>query len=468
VGYVFRGIDGALRKLRSQISTLRRNGFVRSVAALVGGTVFSQAIILLALPVITRLYSPSDFSILAVYLSLLSMIAVAACLRFDVAIPLPERDDDAANLLVIALLSSLLVSLLTGVLAWLFSGPILIAIGIPQFKPYVPLIPVAVFLFSTASALQFWMIRKKEFGKTARTKILQTTGDVGTQVTLGLAGIGPVGLLTGQMLNSSIAVLRYGIRALRSDAALLKTVNRSDMRRMFREYDRFPKYSTIESLGSIAGLQLPILLIASLAAVTEVGYLNLAMRAMQAPMALIGSAVAQVYVSRAPAEYREGRLGSFTTRMLGGLMKAGVGPLLFAAIIAPVAFPMIFGKQWSRAGELVAWMSPWFIMQFLVSPVSMTLSVTGNQKIAVALQLSGLAIRIIAVGFAAKFMPRYIVELYALSGFAFYTGYFIVVAKIAQIKLRPLAREMRQSIHPPVAWLILALLVRYVTIGPLI
>jgi O-antigen/teichoic acid export membrane protein len=89
--------------LRDRWAALARNRLVRSVGVLVGGTAFAHAITAATLPIVTRLYTPADFSVLAVFASLLSIVSVAACLRFDVAIPIPEHDAEAVNLLALAL-----------------------------------------------------------------------------------------------------------------------------------------------------------------------------------------------------------------------------------------------------------------------------------------------------------------------------------------------------------------------------
>ena len=60
------------------------------MGVLVGGTAFAQAIAVLALPLLTRLYTPDDFSVLAVYAALLGIISVVACLRLEIAIPMPN------------------------------------------------------------------------------------------------------------------------------------------------------------------------------------------------------------------------------------------------------------------------------------------------------------------------------------------------------------------------------------------
>ena len=87
-----------------------RGGFLKSISMLIGGTVFAHAITILALPFITRLYSPEDFSRLAVYTSLLGIFSVVACLRYEIAIPLPNNDDEAEQLLIISIINSFVFS----------------------------------------------------------------------------------------------------------------------------------------------------------------------------------------------------------------------------------------------------------------------------------------------------------------------------------------------------------------------
>ncbi|MBC7345458.1 MAG: lipopolysaccharide biosynthesis protein, partial [Clostridia bacterium] len=53
---------------------LSKSSFARNVAVLAGGTAVGQAIVVLASPILTRLYTPGDFGVLAVYSSLLGIL----------------------------------------------------------------------------------------------------------------------------------------------------------------------------------------------------------------------------------------------------------------------------------------------------------------------------------------------------------------------------------------------------------
>ncbi|MHB1410785.1 MAG: lipopolysaccharide biosynthesis protein, partial [Acidovorax defluvii] len=371
-----------IARLKALINRLLpRASFARSVGVLAGGTAAAQAIGVLVLPVITRLYSPADFSVLAVYASILGIVAGVACLRLDIAIPLPERDEDAANLLAVALLCSTGVAMLAALAVWWFPERIVNAAGQPGLQPFLWMIPLGILLASAYSSIQFWATRKKRFTAIARTRVGQTTGSTLTQLAGGLFNaLGPFGLLLGQLIGSGAGVFGLGRAAWREDQQALRGITWADMRRVFFAHDRFVKYSTFEAFANNGAIQLPVIIIAAVAVGPEAGYLFLAMRAMAIPIGLIGGAVSQVYLSRAPEEYRAGRLAPFTLKAIAGLMHTGVGPLLFAGIVSPVAFPVVFGTDWQRAGEMVAWMTPWFILQFVSSPVSMSLHVTKNQR----------------------------------------------------------------------------------------
>ena len=78
--------------------------FASDVLKLAGGTAFAQALAILASPLITRLYGPEAFGLAALFTSIVGIVGVVACLRYELAIMLPKRDEEAANLLGLSLL----------------------------------------------------------------------------------------------------------------------------------------------------------------------------------------------------------------------------------------------------------------------------------------------------------------------------------------------------------------------------
>lgn len=449
--------DGEKLRIVKSFAALRKNKFARSVTVLVGGTAFAQIITIVALPLLTRLYGPDDFALLAVYTAALGMISVVGCLRLDIAIPLPENDLDAANLLVGCLIIAALFGVLLAAVVLIWPQALARLLGQPKIESYLWLLPLGVWLASSYSALQFWATRKKNFNIVARTRMGQSLLGTATQIGCGFLMLGPLGLLLGQLMLSgagTVSLIRSLFSSGKSD---IFSVNKDGIKKQIIDYKNFPKYSTLEALSNSAATQLPIIIIATVAVSTEAGYLLLAMRIMSGPMRLIGRAVGQVYLSQAPDAYRDGGLGDLASRTVGGLIKIGVGPLIFLGIISPFLFPIIFGAEWERAGELVAWMVPWMILQFIAAPISMSMYVRNLQGMMLALTLFGLMARLSSIGSAYILWPEFISEFYIVSGALFYGVCAVIFLKACQVKVSVLAKEVMRSLPYPVLWLLLGI-----------
>ncbi|WP_333710546.1 lipopolysaccharide biosynthesis protein [Malikia spinosa] len=441
---------------------LPKNSFARNVGVLSGGTALTQAVGVLTLPLITRLYTPADFSTLAIFTSIVSIASVAICLRLEIAIPMPEKDEDAANLLALALAFCTILSTLAAVLSWLFGNALSSAINHPNLEQYALMMPLGIWLSGIYTTIQFWFTRKKRFPAIVKTRISQTFGSVITQLGFGLTGIsGATGLIIGQIISLSAGILGLIRFAWRNDESAKNSIRFSEMKRVLKAYQSYPKYSTFEALANIAAIQAPIIIIGAFSLGPEAGYLLLAMKAASIPMGLIGGAISQVYLSQAPLEYREGKLADFTLNIIKNIIKIGAGPIIFIGIASPIVMPLIFGNEWKRAGIMIAWMTPWFVTQLIVSPISMALHVTRHQSLAMANQFFSLILRVGLTLFAAIFYKDLIFEYYATSSFIAYIAYFSVIVYAVKIKFRTLIIQTRKQIIYCTPWIALGVSVHF-------
>lgn len=424
-------MDNLVVPIRSRLNAIRRNGFVRSASVLVGGTAAAQALTVLALPVLTRLYSPEDFSVLAVYVAILTMVQVLACLRLEIAIPLPEDDVEAANLLALALVSAASAAALAGALVLGFGGMFFSAIGQPEMQPFGWLLPFGIWLAGSYAAMQFWSTRKKRFPTIARTRMMQVGSGLTAQLGLGWAGAGPVGLMLGHALMAGAGAVNLARQAWRCDRPALTGVTRRGMRRALSAHRRFPLYSTWDALATNASTQVPVLLIATFAIGPEAGFLMLAMRVVGAPLQMIGNAVAQVYLSGAAEEWRRGTLYRKTRTIARNMFLFVSLPILVATALAAPFFDLLFGEEWARAGAVALWLSPMFAVRAIASPISMVMNVIGKQRQMMALKFLGLFVRVGAT-FIAALIGNFTIEAYALSSAAIYLLFFLVFLKSAR------------------------------------
>src|SRR5690606_36197559 len=119
-----------------------------------------------------------------------------------------------------------------------------------------------------------------------------------TQIGLGIVGSGPLGLLLGLALNVGAGSIGLLARSVAKEWHLAGELSVRRMRKAFHDHIRFPKFSALEAICNSASIFLPVVLIATHAQPAQAGFVILAMQVMQAPMSLIGNAVAQVYMSQ--------------------------------------------------------------------------------------------------------------------------------------------------------------------------
>ncbi|WP_180085929.1 oligosaccharide flippase family protein [Acinetobacter sp. YH12145] len=407
-----------------------QGGFLKAVSVLAGGTAFAQLIGFVCLPILTRLYTPEDYSVLGVYVAIVAILAVISCLRFDIAIPIPENENDGKALLLLSFLSNTIFSIILYVVLFISYPYIQHYKIIDQLSYWIWLIPLGVFVSGFYSALQYWATRHKRFKDIAKTRITQAISGNTASLAGGMLSVGFGGLIIGQLLNFSGGLFKLAVSA-KKDLAVVKS---SPLKTTFAKYSNFPKYSTFEALANTSAIQLPLIIIASFLIGPEVGYLMLAMKVLGIPMGLIGSAMSQVYLSHAPAYHQKGELFEYTKSILRKILKLVIFPFLILLLISPYIFGYIFGTQWADIGYYISAMIPWYFMQMLSSPVSMSLHIIEEQKIALILQIFGFFIRVIILLILALYFSKYISEYYILSGFIFYTVYMVVILACLKYK----------------------------------
>jgi O-antigen/teichoic acid export membrane protein len=114
---------------------------VRDVLKLAGGTAGSQVITVAATPIITRLYGPESFGVLATFASILALLNVVSSLRYELAIAVPEDDDEAITLVWLCFVLVAISTALTALGVVLLRNQLVGWLQQPVLKPLLWLLP---------------------------------------------------------------------------------------------------------------------------------------------------------------------------------------------------------------------------------------------------------------------------------------------------------------------------------------
>lgn len=382
---------------------LPRGRFVRAVAMVAGGTLLGQGLTSFAAPLLTRLYTPDDFGTLAVFTSILSLLIAAGMFRYEVALPLPPTDEDAADLLLLCCLILLGMGAATSAVVWWGGGWVVERIRTPALLPYLWLLPLSLAGAGLYQCFNYWALRKADFRRVATAKVTQSVSQVALQVGVGLVGPGPLGLLAGHAAGQAGGTTALAAAAWRRDRAALGQASFAGARRALVRYRRFALLAAPSAVLGSAGLQAPALLLAASYGTDVVGQFALGQRVFGIAMVLIGQAVSQVYAGEAARLARESpallaELFSATARRL---LLAGLVPMALLALAGPWLFRVVFGEGWAEAGAYSRLLAPMSLVQFVVVPLSYTLDALERQD----LQLAWDAGRLLAVALALAVPP---------------------------------------------------------------
>lgn len=403
---------------------LPQGPFGKGVAVLAAGTATSQAIAILSAPFLTRLYTPYDFGVLAVYAAVLGVMLVVAGLRYELAISLPVSDAGAGNVAALSLICVLIFAILTGALTLFFGDDFSKWWKLAAIARYLWLIPFGILFGGCYQVLNYWALRKKAFKCIANTKFSQSISSTVVSIAGGLFSIGALGLLLGQLLMTCAGLFGLVRNAYHNQYSVLSGIRISRIFWAAKKYRHFAGYSTLSGLICVLGGQLPIIIIGVYFTPASAGFYFLADKVLRAPINLIGNSIGQVFLAHVAEKNREGNLGIFALSLYKKLCRMGVPTLVIFSLVAPQIFLVVFGSNWEVAGQYARWIALYMAAEFIVAPLSSVEYALEKQKVGLLFQMVLALSRVGAIGLGVFYFDEVTtIAIYSIVCMVFYLVY---------------------------------------------
>lgn len=370
---------------------------LRSIAILATGTAAGQAISLLIMPVITRLYTPADYGVFGVFTALVTILGSVVGLKFEAAILLPPRTRAGTNtvygLFRLSILSSLLVALALFVVAVIlnvfFGGGPFAALG-----GWLLLVPFTALISGISLTFMAVATREAAYGQLSRIPASQKLSSGGLQILGGFAGAGVLGLIAGAVTQSlvTIGILGRG-RIQFIKESFRKGRQERELPRLVSEYRDFPLISAPISLVETLAWNSQVVVLAWFYAPNDLGLFSFALAAVGLPLNVILSGVSRVYLRESaarkdnPAQARQ-----LFFRLLIGLLLASIPVFIILYLASQHLFGPIFGDNWVGAGLIAQGLLPLLWARFMSTTVATTFTVYRTQSWYLWWQLIALAV----------------------------------------------------------------------------
>lgn len=364
-----------------------KSPFLRNILTLLTGSSVAQAIPVAVTPILTRLYTPHDFGVLAIFVAATTIVGSVVSGRYELAVILPESDDEALNIAALGLLITTVISLITLLVVCVFNHDIASMLGNKEVAIWLYLMPFSIFFIGCFNVLNYFNTRMKLYKNIAIANINKSIALGSSQLLIGFFYKGAAGLIIGQFL--SYVMCNYNLlKSVLFRYDVKKAISVSKMKEVAIRYQDFPKYSSGAILANTLSYQLLSILIASFYSVATLGFYSLIQRVMGMPSNLVGTAVSQVYFNQATAEKNKyGSCNSVFKNVVKKLTILSLFIFTLAYFLVKPVFVFIFGETWAVAGDYAQILIPFFAVRFVVVVVTVTNSVFQKQKISLIWQL---------------------------------------------------------------------------------
>tara|TARA_R110001606_G_scaffold102588_1_gene224973 strand:- start:3804 stop:5015 length:1212 start_codon:yes stop_codon:yes gene_type:complete len=374
------------------------------------GTTIAQAIPIAISPVLTRIYTPSDFGLFALFNSLIAVFGVIASGRYELAIMLPKKDEDAINIASLGILISTFFSVFLFFIILFFNDSICSLLNNTDIKPWLYFIPLVVFFTGVFNVLNYFNNRQKEFKTIASATAVKSLVSASIQLTIGFVKTGATGLITGQIFSHMFANLRL-LKNIISDKKMISNISKTEIKNMGKKYINFPKFSMPAILSNTLSTQATNIIIPIFYNVITLGYYSLVQRLLGLPLVLISNAIGQVYFKEAVSEQQLTKSVIKSTKStFKKLLIIGIPLFLFLFLFIEDVFTIVFGENWAIAGYYAKIILPLFLVKFLVSIFTLLPIIHNETKIDLVFQL-GMSIIVLSILVVANYLKAQFIDL---------------------------------------------------------
>ena len=358
-----------------------KSEFLRNVLTLFSGASVAQLIPILVSPILSRMYAPEQFGQLGVLMSVVGIFSIIATFQYESAIMLPKKDEDAFNILTLAVVITIFISILSYVVTSVFNVQIASILNSDSFSDWVFIIPFFVLLTGLFNSLNIWASRQKQFKRLAFRQIAQTTVGAGTKLVLGWFKYLNSGLIWGTIAGQLTSTGVLAVMTIKDSRSLFSSVSLQRIKKNAIEYQDFPKYTMWQGFFDLINASGVIFILSSFYGVAVVGLYTFTIGLLQKPTRMIGQAVSQVFYQNASRKVANNEsIYADTKRLIKNLALVGGVIFLPFLLAGPYLFSFVFGDKWWDAGVIAQIIAPWFFLRFIASPLANLAMIKKKQK----------------------------------------------------------------------------------------
>lgn len=349
----------------------------------------------LLLPILTRLYTKSDFAMYAIIMSWSMVTYLLSTFRYDTPILQAVNQKEVASLNTFCIVGVISISMFSSLSLYFDFLPIENTDMSLLFAILITCTFAGYTLIEVACKNLIYYERYKQVGI---VRSLTTILTALSQICIAYWFISGVGLIAARAIALTLVLLLvfFFLKKIHSINDFLERDIATNLV-TYKKYIKFPKFDMPAGILNYISSNLPYLFVPFYyGLVPEMGLYALVSRVFDGPINILRNSVKNVFHKEASKRFQDNLFPmQYLIRMLL-LIFAVCLPFAFIIILfGEQVFSLIFSSEWAVAGNLAAFGTLFFITSLARSPVQCAMQLIDKQNIYLTLEVVDLSIKVI-------------------------------------------------------------------------
>ena len=357
-------------KLNFKSISSPKSDFSKNVLTLLTGSIIGQIIVLAFTPIISRLFSPSDFTTLEQFMMIITIASVIITGKYEFAILHPKDKGDAKNILILAFILSLLGSVLFTICGFLFSIPIGHYYQNEIMGQYFWLLGPSLFGLSLFNISSYWFSREKQFRTFAISKTLNQAGGEPIKWWMGIMNFGSSGLLLATTLGYLFSGIYCAWKFLSHEPEIWKEIEKEKIYQQAKIHKEYPLYSLWGSILNRSAQWAHVGIFTHFYGLMAIGFIALCRRILFVPLNIISNSFSQVFFQKICEIESALELKRVYQKYFRQFLLWSVMITLLLYCLPDNTMGWIFGDPWRESIYYLRILSFWYNLNFVISALS--------------------------------------------------------------------------------------------------
>jgi lipopolysaccharide exporter len=369
-------------KINNRIfNTVRKNTVV-----LTAGTLIAQIIGISVTPILSRIYTPSDYGLLAIFSAFVAICSTLITMRYETRILLPKSEEESKKIMQLVILMSIFIGgILILLSSYLVSESLLKIMRLSELGPWINTAIAASVATAIIGVITNWLNRLTKYVTISILRILQASLSAIAGLTFGITMMNE-GLLYAQSVALLLTLIVVIVIA---HTSINKKISFAELMNTAKIHKRAPLYLLPTAIVDIVTLQLPFFLISIWFSNTMTGNYRMAYSLLLLPASLVGTSIAQIFAQKYSNIWPDATASKLILiKTWKYLAVFGFVPMITIILFGEQIFEKALGKDWIQAGQIASVMAPMVFASLIHSPTSSTLTVMGMERIGFFLALT--------------------------------------------------------------------------------